>query len=234
MQFKFALLAALAASLLPVAAIAQTAPAVPEAPAAATASSAAPAPHVAPEAYPAKIAIIAFEQAVIGTNEGQQTLAQVRAKYEPKQAALEALNVEVDKLKKDLQAAPATTTDAERTTRMKSLDTKEKQLDQQTQEARTAYQADLQEAYGKVADKVHKTLLNYVETNGYTILMDVSNEQSSVIWTQQKPSADITLAVIDAYNAASGVAAPVPEAPAAPAATHPKPATHPAAKPAAK
>jgi Skp family chaperone for outer membrane proteins len=118
---------------------------------------------------------------------------------------------------------------------MKTLDSKEKQLDQQTQEARTAYNADLQEAYGKVAEKVHKTLLDYVQTNGYTILFDVSNEQSSVVWAQASPSADITLAVIDAYNAASGVAAPGPEAPAA--AAKPKAATttpHAAAKPSTK
>jgi Skp family chaperone for outer membrane proteins len=187
----------------------------------------------APQAYPAKIALIAFQQAVVGTNEGRATLQKVQAKYQPKQDELVALNTEIDKLKKDLQAAPATTTDAERATRMKTLDGKEKLLDEKTQEARTAYQADLQEAYGKVAEKVHKTLLDYVQTNGYTILFDVSNEQSSVIWTQQNPSADITLAVIDAYNTASGVAAPVPEAPAAPAAKS-TPVPHAAAKPATK
>jgi Skp family chaperone for outer membrane proteins len=231
MQTKFVLLAALTAGLLPIAATAQ-ATSAPEAPAAAIAP-AAPA-HVAPQAYPAKIALIAFQQAVINTNEGQSVMATIRAKFEPKQAELEALNAEIEKLKKELQAAPATTTEAERSTRMKSLDSKQKQLEQGTQTASAAYQADLQEAYGKVAEKVHKTLLDYVQTNGYTILFDVSNEQSPVIWTQKDPSADITMAVIDAYNTASGVAAPVPHAPAA---AKSKPATttpHAAAKPSAK
>ena len=101
---------------------------------------------------------------------------------------------------------------------MKTLDSKQKQLDEQTETARTAYNADLQQAYGKVAEKVHKTLLDYVQANGYTILFDVSNEQSSVIWAQASPTADITLAVIDAYNASSGVAAPAPSPASAPAA----------------
>jgi Skp family chaperone for outer membrane proteins len=245
MHSKFVLLAVLSAGLLPIAAIAQDTPAAPatapattpDSPSAASAPAAAAAMpvHPAPQAYPAKIALIAFQQAVIGTNEGRATLQKVQAKYEPKQAELVALNAEIDKLKKELQAAPATTTDAERSTRMKSLDSKEKQLDEKTQEARTAYQADLQEAYGKVAEKVHKTLLDYVQSNGYTILFDVSNEQSSVVWAQASPSADITFAVIDAYNAASGVAAPAPEAPAA--AAKPKTGTmtpHAAAKPATK
>jgi Skp family chaperone for outer membrane proteins len=233
MYSKLALVAALAAGLLPVAVVAQAVPAAPQ-PAAPSAAAAAPAP---PQAYSAKIALIAFQQAVIATNEGQQALAVVRKKFEPKQTELEDLNTQIDTLKKQLQAAPATTTDADRTARMKTLDTKQKQLDSETEDARTAYQADLQDAYSKVAEKVHKTLLDYVQTNGYTILFDVSNEQSSIMWTAQNPSADITIAVVNAYNTASGVAAPTPDAPAAPAASHPKPATttpHPTAKPPAQ
>jgi Skp family chaperone for outer membrane proteins len=238
MHSKLALAAALAAGLLPVAAIAQAAPAAPEpaAPSAASAAAAAPAP-VAPQAYPAKIALIAFQQAVITTNEGQQALAVVRKKFEPKQTELEGLNTEIDTLKKKLQAAPATMTDADRSALMKSMDSKQKQLDSKTEEARTAYQSELQTAYSGVAEKVHKVLLDYVQSNGYTMLFDVSNEQSSIMWTSQNPSADITIAVVDAYNKSSGVAAPVPDAPTAPAASRPKPASttpHTGTKPPAK
>jgi Skp family chaperone for outer membrane proteins len=222
MHSKLALFAALAAGLIPVAMIAQAVPAAPE-PAAPSSAATAPAP-VPPQAYPAKIALVAFQQAVIATNEGQQALAVVRKKFEPKQAELEALHIKIDALKKEIQAAPASTTDAARAAKMKTLDGDQKQLDSQTEEARTAYQADLQEAYSKVAEKVHKTLLDYVQANGYTMLFDVSNEQSSIMWTSQNPSADITIAVVNAYNTASGVAAPAPEAPAAPTASRPRPA----------
>jgi Skp family chaperone for outer membrane proteins len=231
MNSKFALLAALVAGLLPVAAIAQAAPApaapaaqVPPVPSSAAAGPAQPAP-VVPQAYPAKIALIAFQQAVIATNEGQRALADVRKKYEPKQSQLESLNTEIDTLKKQLQAAPATQTDAERAARMKTLDTKQKQLDRDTEDARTAYQADLQDAYGKVSQKVYQVLLTYVQTNGYTLLLDVSSEQTPVMWAAKNPSADITEAVVNAYNVSSGIAPPPPEAPAAAPATHPKPAT---------
>src|SRR5579859_3820359 len=122
MTHKFALLVALSAGLVPVAAMAQATPdaAAPAAaaPAPATAAPAPPAP-TPPSAYPAKIALIAFQQAVIATNEGQRALADIRKKYEPKQTQLEALNSEIDTLKKQLQSAPATLTDAERASRMK-------------------------------------------------------------------------------------------------------------------
>ena len=52
--------------------------------------------------------------------------------------------------------------------------------------------------------------------SGFTLLLDVSNQQSSnVMWASQNPNIDITMAVVQAYNASSGVTAPPPSAPSA-------------------
>jgi outer membrane protein len=235
MNSKFVLIAALAAASLPVAAVAQAAPAAPAPADSAAAASQAPAP-VAPSAYPAKVALVAFEQAVYSTNEGQRSVEEVRKKYQPQKDKMDALASEIDTLKKQLQAAPATLSDEERAAKLKVIDTKDKQYQRDADDAQTAYNADLQDALGKIAQKVNAVMLNYVEKNGYTLLLNVGSQQSQVMWTSASPNADITEAVIAAYNASSGVAPPPPAAPGAPA--HPKPAastTHPAtAKPAAK
>jgi Skp family chaperone for outer membrane proteins len=236
MDHKSVLLAALITGLLPVAAVAQASPAVQPAAAPAVTAPAATAaptqpPAPAPTAYPAKVALIAFEQAVIATNEGQQTLADVQKKYAPKKATLDALAAEIDTLKKQLQAAPATLSDTERAARLKTIDTKDKQYQRDADDASTAYNADVQEALSKVMQKVDVVLRDYVEKNGYTLLLDVGGQQSPVMWTSPNPNADITEAVVAAYNASSGVAAPPPAAPTP--AAKPKPATtttpHPAA-----
>ena len=86
-----------------------------------------------------------------------------------------------------MQSAPATLSDAERATQLKDIDTKEKQLNREAEDAQTAYNADLQEAYGKVAAKVSVTLKNYVSENGYTLLLDVSSQQSNVMWMGRTP-----------------------------------------------
>jgi outer membrane protein len=189
-----------------------------QAPAAAAPAAAAPAP-VVPQAIPAKIALIAFEQSVFATNEGQVAVQTVQKKYEPKKTQIDTLAQEVDSLKKQLQALPATTSDEDRASRLKNIDTKEKQLNRDAEDAQTAYNADLQEAYGKLAQKVNATMRKYVQDNGYTLLLDVSGQQNPVLWAL--PTTDVTEAVINAYNTASGVAAPPP---AAPSATRPRPA----------
>jgi outer membrane protein len=220
MNRTLVLVSALGAGLMTASAIAQ-APAAPATPAPAPATQPAAAP-AAPQAIPAKIALVAFEQAVFATNEGQKAVQEVQKKYEPKKAQIDSLNQEVDSLKKQLQSAPATLPDEERATRLKTIDTKEKQLNRDAEDATNAYNADLQEAYGKVAQKVSVTLKNYVSQNGFTLLLDVSSQQSNVMWAV--PSTDVTQAVVTAYNTSSGVAAPPPSAPSA---ARPRPTTTP-------
>jgi outer membrane protein len=233
MNRSLVLVSALGAGLSTAAAMAQTAAAPAPATAAPAAAPAANTPPAPPQAIPAKIALIAFEQAVFATNEGQRAVQDVQKKWEPKRAQIESLGQEVDSLKKQLQSAPATMTDDERASRLKNIDTKEKQLNRDADDANNAYQADLQEAYAKVARKVSATVQSYVAQNGYTLLLDVSNQQNSnVMWASQNPNIDITLAVVNAYNASSGIAAPPPSAPSA-GAPSPRPrTTTPAPRPA--
>jgi outer membrane protein len=233
MNRKFALLTALVAGLLPVAAVAQVSPALPQpaapAPQAAPAAPAGPAAPTAlppPEAFPAKIALIAFEQCVINTNEGQQIVAEIQKKYEPRKAEIDALGQEIDTLRKQVDATPSTLTAAERETKLKSIDSKQKLYQSHVDDASSAYQSDLQDAYGKIASKVNAVMQTYAKVNGFTIVLDVSNQNSQVMWATQSPNSDITEAVIAAYNASTpGITAPPPAAPAPASATRPKPST---------
>jgi outer membrane protein len=203
--------------------------------AAPAASPSAPAAAVVPQAVPAKIALIEFEQAAAATNEGQRSLQELQKKYEPKKAELQALGEEIQNLTKQLQAAPATMPDSERASRQRTIESKQKKYQLDGEDASNAYSADLQAALGKVAQKMGPVVIQYVQKNGYTMLLDNTGQQGGVgvLWTQA--GVDISQAVVDAYNASSGVAAPVPSAPSAarPHAATPKPATSaPAAKPA--
>jgi outer membrane protein len=220
MNRTLVLVSALGAGLMTAAGMAQP-PAPAPTPAASQPAAEAP---VTPQAIPAKIALVAFEQAVFATNEGQRAVQEIQVKYKPKKDQIDSLSHEVDTLKKQLQSAPAALSDADRAAKMKEIDAKEKRLNHDAEDAQTAYNTELQEAYGKVAAKVSVTLKKYVSDNGYTLLLDVSSQQSNVMWANQ--STDVTQAVVTAYNTSSGVAAPAPAAPSssAPAATHPRPA----------
>jgi outer membrane protein len=223
MNRTFALVTALAAGMTSAAGVAQTAG--PQAPA--TAPTAAPPPV---QVVQAKIALIEFEQATAATNEGQRALQALQKKYEPQKAQLQALGTEIESLTKQLQSAPATMSDDEKASRARTIDLKQKQLQRDGDDATAAFNAELQETLGGVAKKLGPVVIKYVQDNGYTMLLDNTGQQGglAVLWTQPGTT-DISQAVVDAYNASSGVAAPAPSAPSAA-----RPRTTPApAKPAA-
>ncbi len=184
----------------------------------ATARPAAPAAQaeVKPEAIPAKVAVIAFEQGVVATNEGQRAVLDIQKKYEPKKTAIDASSAELDSLKKQYQALPTTITDESALRASKTIDDKTKALQRDVEDAQNAYNTDVQEAYGKVAQKFGGTAVKYAQDHGFTLLLNIGGQQQlpTVLWWQRET--DITQATIDAYNVASGVPAPPPQAPAAP------------------
>ena len=187
-----------------------------QAPAATTSAPGAAAPAAtAPQAIPAKVAVIAFTAAVVNTNEGQRSVADVQKKYAPQKGKIDGQAAEITSLRQQLQALPAGTPDEERANREKSLDAKEKQLQLDEETASNSYQSDLQQAYGKVAQKVGQTAVKYSQDNGFTLMLNVTNEQqapSPILWFAQ--TTDITQAVVNAYNTSSGIAPPPPSAPA--------------------
>lgn len=194
--------------------------AVAQLPSAPSPASAAP----AAAAGPAKVAVIAFQVAVAQTNEGQRNFSDLQKKYEPKRAQLKALSDEIDNLKKQLQTQGDKLSDAERATQTKTIDDKEKQLQRSAEDAQNDFQQEMQEMYNTLAAKVYDVLSSYSKQHGYTLVLDVAQQQSPVLYAAD--STNITKAVIDAYNVKSGVPAP-PAQPAAPAAAPKKaPAAH--------
>jgi outer membrane protein len=189
-----------------------------------------PVPTAAP-AGPVKIAVIAFQVAVAQTNEGQRNFADLQKKYEPKEAQLKALNDEIENLKKQLQAQGDKLSDAERASRTKTIEDKDKQLQRSVEDTRNDFQTEMQELYNTLASKVYDVLASYAQQQGYTLVLDVAQQQNPVLYANE--SSNITKQIIDAYNVKSGVPAPpAPPAAAAPAASRPAPAApRPAAKP---
>ncbi|HEX3571843.1 MAG TPA: OmpH family outer membrane protein [Acidobacteriaceae bacterium] len=221
MNSKFVLVSALAAGVMTSAAVAQTAAPAPAA--AATQPAAAP----PPQAVPAKIAIIEYEEVAAATNEGQKTVADLQKKYEPKKTQLDQLRNEIESLTKQLQSAPTTMADDEKASRARNIDTKQKQLQRDADDAQSAYQTDVQEAIGKVAQKLGPVVMKYVQQNGYSMLLDNTGPAQqggvSVLWA---PGTDISQAVVDEYNKTTpNIAAPAPSAPAATTTPRPRPAT---------
>jgi len=156
------------------------------------------------------------------TNEFQRNFTDLQKKYEPKRQQLKTLSDEIDSLTKQLQAQGDKLTEGERASRAKAIEDKKKQAKRIGEDAQNDYQQEVQQVFGGVASKVGEVMVAYAQQNGYTLVLDGSeNQQQAPLVLFANPATDITKAVIEAYNVKSGVPAP----PAQPAAAAPKPAS---------
>ncbi|MGA2217034.1 MAG: OmpH family outer membrane protein [Terracidiphilus sp.] len=182
-------------------------------------------PSSAPAAT-AKTVVISFQSAVAHTNEGQRDLADIQKKFEPRTTELKALNEEIEKLQKDLQAQSATLSDADRASRVKTIEDKKKKFQRSAEDLRNDGNREVQQVLGEVGKKFYDVLVDYAKQQGYSVVLDAQEQKSDVIWAAEP--VNIGQAVVDLYNTKSGIPAPAaPVAPAAKAPAAPKaPAAH--------
>lgn len=157
-------------------------------------------------AAPAKVAIISFQNAVSLTNEGMRDFAEIKRKYQPKEAEFKARGNEIDTLTKQLQTQAGTLSAAQRDARAAAIETKSKELEADVQTVRKDFQAEVQENFNSLAPKVYDVLNDYARQHGYTMVLDIQQQNTPVLYSV--PGNDITKQVISAYNLKSGVAAP--------------------------
>ena len=220
MKSKFTRILLATAFVISVAALAQTGSAA-AAPAAAKPATPAAAPAVTGPGT--KIGTISMEQAIFATNEGRRDFEALSKKLEPKQNELKGQNDEIEGLKKQLNTQGDKLNDDARASLVKQIESKQKSLDRQLQDAREDAQNQQNEIAQRILQKLGPVLIKYATDNGFGMIVDTSQPwpQSPVVWWGE--SVDVTKPVVDVYNAQSGVAPPPTTG-----ATKPAPAAKPA------
>ena len=144
-----------------------------------------------------KVGTISMEQAIFATNEGRRDFEALSKKLEPKQNELKGQNDEIDALKKQLSAQQDKLNDDARANLMKQIETKQKSLDRQLQDAREDAQNQQNEIAQRILQKLGPVLIKYASDNGFGVIIDTSQPwpQSPVVWWGE--AVDVTKPVVD-------------------------------------
>jgi len=151
-------------------------------------------------AVPTKIGIIDIQRAVMSTNEGKHDLEALNKKYEPRQAGLLKQRTELQELGKQLRGSDKMTDDA-RAALVKNLEQKRIALRHDAESVRVDYQIEQREIVSRVLKKMAPVVDKYAKDNGYTMIFDAQFwPQGPVLWANAA-AADVTGAIVSAYNA---------------------------------
>jgi len=185
-------------------------------------------------APPTKIGIIHVQAAILQTKDGQKAAADLKAKFAPRQAELEKKQQAIEQLREQMQKGSATMSDDAKAKLARDIDANTKALMRDNEDL----QADVEQEEGRIfndlGSKLYAVVEKFATENGYTLIIDVSNQQTPVWWAS--PASNITTEITALYDKAhpptvGGASAPTTKPATAPvAAPAPKP---PAAAPAA-
>jgi outer membrane protein len=181
---------------------------------------------------PAKVAIIHVQNAILQTKDGQKAASDLQGRFAPKKADLDKKQADIAALQDTLRKGSATMSEEAKAKLMRDIDANNKSLQRDTEDA----QADLDAEQGKImqelGNKVMAVLEKFATANGYSLVLDVSNPQTPVLWASQ--TIDITADIVKLYDQANPGTAGSAAKPAGSAIpTAPRPTTTTPAAPAA-
>jgi Skp family chaperone for outer membrane proteins len=168
---------------------------------------------------PPKVGIVNVEQAIISSNEGKKEIDALEKRFEPKRTDIERRGAELENLKKDLTAQATKLNDTEKASRAQAIASRERALQRDIQDAQTELQQAKQEIGSRIYKKLAAVMDKFAREHGYTVLLDVSTQQSPVVWAS--PETVVTKELVDAFNAEDHVA----QVNKSPAASTPRTAT---------
>ncbi len=161
------------------------------------------------QAKPQNIVTVSFNTAVLQTAEAQQSLSALQARFAPKQKQLQALNDEVESLRKQLADPSSNFGERERAARAQSLESKEKQLQREAEDFKSDSQSESEEVFQRVAQKVYAFLQTFSQEHGYSAVIERGSDAYPVVW-YAAGNLDITDELIKAYNAQAEGASSTP------------------------
>lgn len=182
----------------------------------------------APSAAPSRVAIIQVQRAILETSDGKKAQAELSTKFQPRRAALEKLQTDIQNLQEQLRKGTATLSEDAKNKLVRDIDANQTRLKRDNED----FEADVQQDEGKIMNELGQKMMDIIikhsTQNGFAMVINVSDPQTPVLWAD--PSTDITTDIIKLYDqahpAGAGAAAPA-KPPAAPPVkpTVPPPAT---------
>ena len=169
-----------------------------------------------------KIGVVQVQSAIIGTKEGQKAASDLETKMSPKRKELEGKQGELRTLQESLQKGGSVMNEQARAELSRKIDAKNKDYQRSLEDAQAEFQGEQDKLLNDLGAKLMAVINKYAKDNGYSLVIDVSNPQTPVMYASE--SIDITKEVIDLYDknvpmsgAAAAQAKPGMLAPPAPA-----------------
>lgn len=175
---------------------------------------------------PSKVGTISLQAAIVNTAEGKRASAELQTQFAARSTELQNMQKQIQDIQAKLRSTQQVLSEGE----TGRLQREAERLTRTFQRKQQYFQEDLsaaqQDIMNNIGRKLEDVLSRYSKENGYSVILDTSGQQTSVVYGAQQ--VDVTDEITKLYDQSH----PAKSAPTTtPKATTPKSATPPATKP---
>jgi outer membrane protein len=149
-----------------------------------------------------KVGVINIQGAIVSTKDGQKAASELESKATPKRKSIEAKQNEINGLKDQLQKGQNTLSEQAKNDLYRTIDQKTKSLNREMEDTQAELDQEQQKVLNDLGQKMLAVINKYALDKGYTLILDVSNPQTPVLWASS--GIDITKDIIDLYDKEGG------------------------------
>src|SRR6201989_2725240 len=131
---------------------------------------------------PGKVGVISVQGAIVGPKDGQKASEQLQAKFAPKKKDLDTRNGEVTQLEDQVRKGGTLMSEEKRTQMERDIDEKKRRLQRDVQDAQEEWNAQQQQLLQSLGQRMMAVIEKYAKDNGYTMILDVSNPNTPVLY----------------------------------------------------
>jgi outer membrane protein len=163
-------------------------------------------------AWAQKAAVIDMQGAILQTKDGQKASADLKAKFGPKEQEISKRGQDLVAKQAEFQKTAATLSDTARLDAQRDIETTQKVLQRDTDDARADVQAEENRLLGVIMQKMQGVLQRYATDKQISMIVDLSSQPNNLLYADK--SVNITVEIIGLYDKAATL--PVNAVPAAP------------------
>ncbi len=147
---------------------------------------------------PTKVGIINIQGAIVGTQDGQKAIKALEEKSAPRRKDLETKQAAIQQLQTQLRTSSNTASEEMKAKLMRDVDTRTKSYNRDLEDAQAEFDQEQQKLLNEIGGRIMAVIDKYASENGYAIILDVSTQQSPVLYASN--SIEITREVVALYD----------------------------------
>jgi outer membrane protein len=159
-----------------------------------------------PAVTPAKIAIINIQGAILATKDGDKARNDIQAKFADRVKGQESRVSEINRLKDQFNKGANTMSAEAREKLTREIDDKQKKYQWDAEDLQNDFQQEQGKLVNEIGQRMIQVIDGYAKDGGYAVVLDVSGEQSPVLWAAT--GIDITQDIVKLYDGRFAAGAP--------------------------